>query len=286
MRQRPGEAAWELWLRDPSPALSGLVAKLWGGDADERYALHRALPNGELMLMFNLATPQRLLDDRDARGRLYRTAWISGLQERPVEWESVLRHPRAIAAQLRPLGAWALFGGLPQQELANDTTDLESVLGTAAGVEPLRQRMLAAPDLGVALDLLERWLTTRLLRGPAAHPLTRAAVDRMRASSGTVRVESLARDLGVSPRYLGDLFHREIGLSPKGIMRILRFERALGRLADPAAVELSELAQECGYYDQSHLYRDFRELAALTPTEYRARVFRAEGWREIRGQRD
>jgi AraC-like DNA-binding protein len=283
MREPPGETAWELWLRDPPPGLRDLVAGLWGGDADQSYALHRALPNGELMLMFNLGPPQRLLDGRIAGGRLHRTAWISGLQERPVEWESVIRHPRAIAVQLRPFGAWALFGGLPQHDLADDTTDLESVLGGAAGVEPLRQRMIESPHLGAALDLLEDWLVARLQRGPAAHPVTRAAVARL--TTGTARIDSLARDLGVSSRHLGGLFRREVGLSPKGLARILRFERTLARLAAPQSRELAELALECGYYDQSHMDLDFRTLAGMTPTEYRARVLHVPGWRELRGDR-
>src|SRR4029079_9289202 len=123
------------------------------------YACHRMLPNGELMLMFNLGEPQRVVEGGgSACGEVHRNAWICGRQEEPLGVESMVRHPRGVAVQLRPLGAWALFAGLPLRHLAKEMIDLESVLGGMSGVEPLRQRLIAAPDLGVALDLLEDWL--------------------------------------------------------------------------------------------------------------------------------
>jgi transcriptional regulator GlxA family with amidase domain len=87
----------------------------------------------------------------------------------------------------------------------------------------------------------------------------------------------------VSSRHLNDLFQREIGLSTKGMARILRFDRATAALSEATASDLCAIAIECGYYDQAHLNRDFREMAGLTPTEYLARVTRAPGWREVSG---
>jgi transcriptional regulator GlxA family with amidase domain len=49
----------------------------------------------------------------------------------------------------------------------------------------------------------------------------------------------------------------------------MRFRRAADLLASASRVPLDELAVACGYYDQSHLDRDFREFAATTPSAYR-----------------
>ena len=54
LHERPGELRWELCLRTPPPALAGRVAGLWAGDVEATSAHHRALPNGELWVMFNL----------------------------------------------------------------------------------------------------------------------------------------------------------------------------------------------------------------------------------------
>lgn len=273
---------WELWLRTPSRDLTGLVAGLWGGDSDSNFARHRLLPNAEFWLMFNLGPPQRLVETEAADGSpLLRTAFVGGLQESPLTFESVIRHPRAVAVRFRPLGACAFFGGLPLIELANKVFDLEALLGVGAGVERLRQRLIEAPHLGAALDQLEDWLLGRMLGARPPHPVTRAALHRLAADDGDLRVQGLARELGVSARYVNGLFHREVGLSVKGLHRILRFERALDELLATAGQDLSAVAHACGYYDQSHLNRDFRELAGMTPTQLLPRVFQAPGWREI-----
>ena len=79
---------------------------------------------------------------------------------------------------------------------------------------------------------------------------------------------SLRKRQDVSPRRLHELFVREVGVPPKRLARILRFREALERLATAPAVDLTRLALDCGYYDQAHLYRDFRALATMTPVDY------------------
>jgi AraC-like DNA-binding protein len=140
---------------------------------------------------------------------------------------------------------------------------------------------MEARSLGAALDVLEDWVTNRLRAGPAAHPVTCTALDSLSKQRGAVRIDDLARDPGVSSRYLNTLFQRQVGLPAKGLARVLRFRRALDLLDARGTHDLVHLAHECGYYDQSHLNREFRELLDLTPVEYVARVFRAPGWREI-----
>src|SRR5437870_36331 len=82
IHERSGEPRWELWLRTPPPALAGKVFGLWAGDAEATSAHHRALPNGELWVMFNLGPSQRVTGLSGAGdGRIHRTAFVSGLQE-------------------------------------------------------------------------------------------------------------------------------------------------------------------------------------------------------------
>ena len=177
---------------------------------------------------------------------------------------------RVVAARLLPPGGWLLLRGLPQAELSGRVLDLEAALGARSGVAALRERMLDAPDLGAALDRLECWLLERFARAGAPHPATRAAGSLLRSARGALRVDDLAHATAVSPRRLRELFLREVGVPPKRLARILRFRTALDRLAAAPAVDLGRLALDCGYYDQAHLYRDFRELAAMTPIDYLA----------------
>jgi transcriptional regulator GlxA family with amidase domain len=49
---------------------------------------------------------------------------------------------------------------------------------------------------------------------------------------------------------------------------MLRFRRAADLLLERPELTLADVAFACGYYDQAHLDRDFREFAQTTPTAY------------------
>jgi AraC-like DNA-binding protein len=259
---------WQWWLRKPPASLAGVVASIWLWDGEsDGFTRHRELPTSEIDLAFTLGPAGRVVEGGGVgpEGRDFRSGWISGLREAPMTVESAGRRTRILALQLRPLGAWALLRGMPLSGIANRVLDVEDVIGSRVGVGTLRQRLLDAPDAGAALDLAEHWLAARAADGPEAHPATRAAMAYLTKHGGGGRVGSLARTLGLSSRRLRTLFHSQVGVSTKRLARILRFERAVQRLATEPA-DLARVAAECGYYDQAHMNRDFRELGDLTPT--------------------
>ena len=94
----------------------------------------------------------------------------------------------------------------------------------------------------------------------------RSAVEMIAASGGTIRVGTLAEELGFGRKRLVRLFDREIGISPKRVARIIRFQRSLRIL--PASTSLAEAAHEIGYFDQAHFIREFRELSGRTPGDW------------------
>lgn len=259
---------WEWWQRTPPAALAGLVAGLWAGVSPEASARHRTLPNGELMLLVHLGPVQRLTErDGAPCDERLADAFLAGLQERPATYACAAPQTRVAAVRLTPLGAWMLLGGLPQAELTTRVLELEALLGTRA-VRALREPMGEAPDLGTALDRLEAWVLERLRAAPAPDAAGGAAWALLARAGGGVRVDALAARAGLSPRRLHEVFLREVGMPAKRLARILRFRRALEGLAAASAADLAGLARECGYYDQSHLYRDFREMSGLTPLRY------------------
>lgn len=99
-------------------------------------------------------------------------------------------------------------------------------------------------------------------------PPLEQAWSRLRASHGAVTVAELADEVGWSRRHLGEEFRKGFGFSPKVMARILRFERAQSFLRLPTRPSLASVAYACGYADQSHLTRDWREFAGASPTEW------------------
>ena len=80
----------------------------------------------------------------------------------------------------------------------------------------------------------------------------------------------LSEHVGLSARRFARLFTLEVGLTPKLYSRVQRFQRVLQAM-DGQAGDWTDVAQSCGYFDQSHLIRECRSMSGFTPTELAAR---------------
>ncbi len=144
---------------------------------------------------------------------------------------------------------------------------LDEIFGTAGRVLAERLRELRSWD--ERFDLIESFLLARACGGRRPRPAVAWAWARLCATGGRVRIEALAGELGCSRRYLHARFREQVGLPPKTVARLLRFREVCRQLdRDPA--RWAEIAQDAGYYDQSHLARDFRDLAGTTATDFLA----------------
>lgn len=114
---------------------------------------------------------------------------------------------------------------------------------------------------------LRTWLSNNH-RQPAATIVR--AWQRLQRANGQLKITELAKELEVSRSYLDKRFAEQVGLPPKTVARILRFRRA-AQLISSSSAQLGSIAATCGYSDQAHLDRDFRTLAACTPTEFLTR---------------
>lgn len=281
-RRRPGTALravktlrfdcaigrWSLHLLAPPEDLAPYVDTFWEVHGFANYERERILPKGNIELMFNLGLPHRVLDPGHPSGAAtYRDAWLSGLQRRPLVIEpcfDVRRVPsHLVAARLRPAGAYALLG-MAMDEVSNQVIDLDALLGrsAASASEQLREQ----PTTEARLALLEQFVRARVAVGPSLRPLVNWAVAEIERAHGALRIDTLNRELGVSRKHLSRTFREEIGLAPKQYAGIMRFQRLLTALRQPAPQSWSALAQSCGYYDQAHLNHDCQSFAGMAPT--------------------
>ncbi|WP_232660263.1 helix-turn-helix domain-containing protein [Pseudonocardia sp. TRM90224] len=191
-------------------------------------------------------------------------AMIAGPMDSPSlrEWSG---SQSGVQLQLTPLGAYAMFG-VPMAELTNAMTDIRDVMGERG--RRLVERIADAPERD-RVPMLRFMAEQAVLQGPAVDGWLAESWRRMYTSHGDVRVGPLAEDVGVSRRHLTREFHRLVGLPPKKMGRIMRVGRALGMMSSGASPV--ETAAICGYYDQSHLESEFRELTGRSPSEVRVR---------------
>jgi AraC-like DNA-binding protein len=148
-------------------------------------------------------------------------------------------------------------------ELTNRVVAIEDVLGPRAAL--LAERLQEAPGWAERFALIDATLLRRLAAGPQPAPEVAWTFRRLATADGRVAIGALADEVGWSRRHLATSWRRDVGLGPKAVARILRFQRALRLLREGHT--LADAAYECGYADQPHLNRDFRALAGATPRE-------------------
>jgi AraC-like DNA-binding protein len=245
------------------------------------HSKEKLLPDGAVEIVVDLTeTPKRLFDRGDlSRSVSFRKAWISGMRN---DWIAIEAAPGAsmTVVRFRPGGAFP-FLGFPAEAITDSVVQLDSVLGAASA--SLRDRILEATTLPLKMAAVESWLVERAAGRLEPNPAVDYVTARLLAPAG-FRIADLAAEVGYSQRHLLALFRRWVGLSPKQYARVRRFQQVLthvvrreGDLAvedlelrgrSPEEPDWADVAALFGYYDQSHLARDFRELAGETPNGY------------------
>lgn len=124
----------------------------------------------------------------------------------------------------------------------------------------------AQPDH--AARRLDAFFGSRLHGTDRREPFERALATFVDAD-GNATVEQAARRAGISTRQVDRLFARELGIAPKTVARILRFQSTLRALMQDPGVPLAEVAANAGYFDQAHFVRDFRQMSGGVPRGYR-----------------
>jgi AraC-like DNA-binding protein len=132
----------------------------------------------------------------------------------------------------------------------------------------LRERLAEASGWSRRFAVLDEAISARLAPAAAPDPRVAWAWSRLAGTGGRLDIAALATELGWSRRHLATMFRREAGLTPKAMARVMRFQRAYARLETVRRDGgWASVAADCGFYDQAHLIRDFREFAGRTPTE-------------------
>jgi AraC-like DNA-binding protein len=180
-----------------------------------------------------------------------------------IEHDGVMR---GIQVDVPPLAARRLFG-VPMHELARTVVPLDELFGAAA--RRLEEQLAEAPTWNARFALVDATLAARLADTAPPPADVAWAWERLHASRGRARIDALAAALRCSRKHLAARFRDHVGLPPKLVARTMRFRHAVDLLGEGSELTLDELALACGYYDQSHLDRDFRDFAGTTPAAYR-----------------
>jgi len=258
---------WEMAWSDPDPRLRAFVRRYAGYlEITPAPLRRRELPSGDVHFIVSFGPPWDLPDPLapDLRSERH-GSFVAGLDDRHAFSEHA-GFAHGVEVQFTPLGARAFFG-LPMRELTHEVVALDALEGRAG--DRLVERLALAPTWAERFALLDAAIVRRVADAPLPPREVAWAWGRLVQTGGAVAVGDLATDLGWSRKRLIGRFREHVGVAPKLYGRLLRFQAAVETLRSATDdLGFAELALTCGYYDQSHLYRDFRAFAGSTPTEF------------------
>jgi AraC-like DNA-binding protein len=246
----------------PADALRPIVRCYWflQGPAGEG-AADPALPDGSPELIFTLGDPFLYLPPKGRARRQPRTMLV-GQVTAPFH---VRPSGRVDLVGVRLEAGGALWLEPAISPLTDSYRDLAKTQG--GRLERLRRELRGIEALEARAQRLDAVLAPLIAQGPQADWRVRDSVSAIRAAHGLVEVDALARALRTTARTLQRLYAAEVGITPKLLARIVRFQRVFAAWrAEPES--LSRVAAACGYFDHAHLVRDFRELAGVAPARF------------------
>jgi len=249
----------------PSPPLNAYVDDLYYLEGPASYPRQKVLPVASSNLMINLGSPFHVYEPDQAEPFITCTdSWWVGIWStyHSVDWPLSVQF---FGVHFKPGGAYP-FLQFPLSEMNSQVVPLDALWGHSAS--ELRERLQAAPTTQAGFALLEQLLLARLSEAPHSLDVVQYAIAEIDQSHGALSIRALSDQIGISQNHLGTQFKRLVGIPPKEVARFYRFAHVLHAIDSVQPVDLTYIAHQFRFYDQSHFNRDFVAFTGHSPSEY------------------
>lgn len=248
----------------PSPALRPFVQWYWQIESRGRIATPRhefMHADGSVGLVFNWGDTLELNS-----GRFPQAISLDTISEKSKQL-NLQGNVAAFGVLFQPGGAFPVLG-VPMPELVG----IEAVLAQASfrDLPELYEQLAERATLRERIGLVEGWLERQLGRARPQSPIIAPSLAAINRANGQLVIPQLAQAVALGQRQLERLYQEQVGLSPKKMAQLRRVRQARAALKQ-GCHSLTDIAYQCGFYDQAHFIREFKASTGLTPTAYLTR---------------
>jgi AraC-like DNA-binding protein len=247
----------------PSSPFAKFIKCFWSIDYKKQGGVSTpepVLPDGCPEIVFNLS--DRFLRLRSGDETVQPSTILAGQMTKRV----LIRpsgHVSLFGVRFTPAGAFQLLR-FPVSEITNEIVELSAVAGVRG--RQIEEMINEASSFEARVAVFEKAFRQSLSKEIDRVALT--ASEMIERNGGRLPVSLLTRELGLSERRLERSFKRSVGVSPKTLSRIVRFQSAIRAFQNGTSPNMLDAALEFGYYDQSHLIHDFKSFSDTTPLAY------------------
>jgi AraC-like DNA-binding protein len=183
------------------------------------------------------------------------------------------RHHLMIKVGFQPGGLYR-FLGVPMSEfLCKDSFDAVDLLGNE--MNEVTDQLREAVSFSNMKTIIENFLLKHINKLKSTLPIDEV-LPLLIKEHGLIKIDRLASQSCLSKRQFEKVFQQRIGLTPKYFSRLVRFARAWTMKEQQPGISWIKIAYECGYFDQMHLIRDFREFAGANPSVIESELLKSQ----------
>jgi AraC-like DNA-binding protein len=182
---------------------------------------------------------------------------------------SAARETGFVAIEFSPSGAFRFFG-IPMDKVANGLFEADILFGNWG--RDARDTLRCLETVEDKVNLIQDQLVMLSRRSAGQNAIVEYCVRVLRLSSGRMAVRELERKTGYSRRYLDLLFNKHVGMSPKVLAGIYRFQKFYRKWAERLPYDVFKEELYDYYYDQAHFTREFKKMTGYSPRRFAVEV--------------
>jgi len=260
---------------EPSGPIDALVESIfYFKDFEPDHSIERVVPTGHVYAIFELDGIERHTFDNETLepNASFRSAWVSGVHRNYISI-SAHQHSEMFVIQFKAYGACP-FLHLPMSQVADTVVAGSDILdGELLG---LREELITATSSAEKFALAVAWLESRYDEKLVAPKSIVDVVELLQAEPASKLTEVVGRYTSTQ-KHLISQFKKYIGVTPKHYQRVLRFNDVFNQMQNDQFLSWSDIAHLCGYADQSHFIREFRNFSGFNPESYLKEDFEEDG---------
>jgi AraC-like DNA-binding protein len=247
----------------PSPILAPFIKNYWVLKIDASAPVtERTIPIGCVHLTFHKGKQLFSIAEKEFQPKVF----VSG-QTTFYSDVSSTGCLDMISVAFQPYAA-KMFFQIPVNEFCNRNVSVDDM--DDIELMDLGKRISDTPDDDLCIRYIELFLINRLCKFPEYNmKRVTAAINEINIQP-KITVTELSQIACLSNKQFGRVFTEYIGITPKEFIRVIRLQRALFLLQNSPYDNYAQLAFDCGFYDQSHLIKEFKGFSGYTPNEYLA----------------
>ncbi len=234
--------------------------------AEHAHAVDRFLPNGDTEILIDFRdTPQYVYDNNTLKGiQACNHVWASGLRTKPITIPSGNGSSMMVISFKK--GRSASFFPFPMEEIRDSVVDADLIWGSDFG--DIRERLLETKDIEQRFSMVENFLLIHFRSKLNLNPCVAFALGEMIERPDQTSIARMNAKIGYSQKHFGEMFRKQIGVTPKSFLKIMRFQKAVRTMDAATEIDWATIALDCGFYDQAHFINDFRHFSGFTPGQY------------------